>query len=309
MHRIGTDPFDGWMYAGRCGAAVTFGSQTPLLWGWMDVDGDGLPDWWERLYGFDPYNADTDGNDISDFYDDPDHDGLPNFAELLAGTDPRNPDTDFDGYSDYDSPPTSWQPYGVRYTDNDYTEDRWESLYAPQYASADHYDSQLDPDDDGWDNWSEARYTAQSGVNSNAVRLDALEAAQLWYPLAALNYASGAAATSFGMISITTNGYVNYQVPNIGGATGIQVRAQIASRRYQESETNLLVLTSYAAAAGVAITSEIPGTAVGSIVRGIEVYGKLPTSATNDAFSLRFTRADPYGTNTILINGVSIKYE
>jgi hypothetical protein len=166
MHRIGTDPFDGWMYAGRRGAAVTFGSQTPLLWGWMDADGDGLPDWWERLYGFDPYNADTDGNGISDFYDDPDHDGLPNFAERLAGTDPRNPDTDFDGYSDYDSPPTSPQPYGVRYTDNDYTEDRWESLYAPQYASADHYDSQLDPDDDGWDNWSEARYTAQSGLNT-----------------------------------------------------------------------------------------------------------------------------------------------
>jgi hypothetical protein len=164
MHRIGTDPFDGWMYAGRRGAAVTFASQSPLLWGWMDADGDGLPDWWERLNGFDPYNGDTDGNGISDFYDDPDHDGLPNFAELLAGTDPRNPDTDFDGYSDYDSPPTSWQPYGVRHTDNDYTEDWWESQYAAEYAYSVHYDSQLDPDDDGWDNWSEARYEAKSGV-------------------------------------------------------------------------------------------------------------------------------------------------
>ncbi len=47
--------------------------------------------------------------------------------------------------------------------DFDCTEDWWESLFHPSYASSAMYDSHLDPDGDGWDNWSEARYTAKTG--------------------------------------------------------------------------------------------------------------------------------------------------
>ena len=58
-----------------------------------DADGDGLPDWWETLYGLDP-------DDPADAAEDPDGDGLPNLAEFRAGTDPHSPDTDCDGMPD-----------------------------------------------------------------------------------------------------------------------------------------------------------------------------------------------------------------
>lgn len=53
-----------------------------------DLDGDGLPGDWGRLYGADDPAADLDG------------DGLTNLAEFAAGTAPRDPDTDGDQLSD-----------------------------------------------------------------------------------------------------------------------------------------------------------------------------------------------------------------
>ena len=58
-----------------------------------DADGDGLPDWWETLYGLDP-------DDHADAAEDPDGDGLTNLEEYRAGTDPLSPDTDGDGLPD-----------------------------------------------------------------------------------------------------------------------------------------------------------------------------------------------------------------
>ena len=49
-----------------------------------DTDGDGLPDAWENLYGFDPFNP-------ADAALDSDGDGLTNLQEFHLGTDPRNP--------------------------------------------------------------------------------------------------------------------------------------------------------------------------------------------------------------------------
>ena len=46
-----------------------------------DSDGDGMPDWWEKRYGFDPY-------DPSDGHKDYDKDGLSNLIEYQAGTNP-----------------------------------------------------------------------------------------------------------------------------------------------------------------------------------------------------------------------------
>ena len=50
----------------------------------LDSDNDGIPDWWELKYGFDPYSSD---NDL-----DSDNDGFTNLQEYNAGTDPNSPD-------------------------------------------------------------------------------------------------------------------------------------------------------------------------------------------------------------------------
>ncbi|MFM1770655.1 MAG: hypothetical protein RJA22_3184, partial [Verrucomicrobiota bacterium] len=48
-----------------------------------DSDGDGLPDWWEDVHGFNKFSAADAGQDA-------DQDGLTNLQEFLAGTNPRS---------------------------------------------------------------------------------------------------------------------------------------------------------------------------------------------------------------------------
>jgi len=60
-----------------------------------DTDDDNLPDAWELDYGFDPLVA-ADGDQDADL------DGLTNYEELQAGTNPREADSDGDGLSDYE---------------------------------------------------------------------------------------------------------------------------------------------------------------------------------------------------------------
>jgi hypothetical protein len=50
----------------------------------QDSDSDGIPDWWENLYGLNP-------NNNADAAFDADHDGRSNLAEYLAGTNPNDP--------------------------------------------------------------------------------------------------------------------------------------------------------------------------------------------------------------------------
>jgi hypothetical protein len=49
----------------------------------FDTDRDGLPDYWEKQYGFEPDNP-------SDAKSDPDNDGFDNQTEFKAGTDPKD---------------------------------------------------------------------------------------------------------------------------------------------------------------------------------------------------------------------------
>jgi hypothetical protein len=62
----------------------------------MDVDGDGLPDYWESGYGLHPYDAEGDQGATGD----PDGDELTNMQEKDLGTDPLKLDTDWDGSDD-----------------------------------------------------------------------------------------------------------------------------------------------------------------------------------------------------------------
>ena len=97
-----------------------------------DSDFDGLPDWWEQMFGLDPndatgvngpdgdpdmdglsnyyeylaqtnpYDPDSDGDGVFDIDEDMDGDGLSNGEELTYGTNPANVDTDSDGLTDFD---------------------------------------------------------------------------------------------------------------------------------------------------------------------------------------------------------------
>ncbi|MEW6439888.1 MAG: PKD domain-containing protein [bacterium] len=58
-----------------------------------DTDGDGMPNTWEGLHGFDPHNP-------ADGATDADGDGLSNREEFQAGTLPRDADSDEDGVAD-----------------------------------------------------------------------------------------------------------------------------------------------------------------------------------------------------------------
>ena len=60
---------------------------------YLDSDDDGMPDWWEKAHGLDPYYPD-------DYALDPDNDGLSNLEEYQYNTAPDNDDTDGDGLSD-----------------------------------------------------------------------------------------------------------------------------------------------------------------------------------------------------------------
>ena len=49
-----------------------------------DTDGDGMPDWWETIFGLNPTNA-------TDAADDPDKDGMTTWQEWMCNTDPTMP--------------------------------------------------------------------------------------------------------------------------------------------------------------------------------------------------------------------------
>ena len=64
-----------------------------------DSNQNGLPDWWEVQYGFDPFA----GNGQTGFCypgGDPDNDGLTNLREFLYATDPNDDDSDNDNLKD-----------------------------------------------------------------------------------------------------------------------------------------------------------------------------------------------------------------
>ena len=59
----------------------------------IDTDGDGMPDWWEELYGLNSSVSNVAGSDA-------DVDDVPDEQEFIAGTNPTNPNSDGDQYDD-----------------------------------------------------------------------------------------------------------------------------------------------------------------------------------------------------------------
>ncbi len=128
-----------------------------------DSDGDGLPDWWESLYGFDTLK--TTGNDGAG--GDPDGDGLSNLAEYLIsevyGFRYSNP-TKFKTLADQEFSDYLIKkgklPLGFIFTDHDFIEDAWEQNYSSTFISRFLYDAHVDQDHDGWSNYAESRYSS-----------------------------------------------------------------------------------------------------------------------------------------------------
>ncbi|HPW75865.1 MAG TPA: PKD domain-containing protein, partial [Kiritimatiellia bacterium] len=147
-------------------------SNNPAAEGWdpdalvrqtSDVDGDGLPDWWENLHNLNPSSALKQDGAAGD----PDRDGLSNYAEYLIsevyGLRLSRPDrfktSVTQTVSDYFVREGKLY-YGEMFADHDFMEDAWEDGYSAQFVNRYVYDAHLDPDQDGWSNWSEARYGA-----------------------------------------------------------------------------------------------------------------------------------------------------
>lgn len=126
----------------------------------FDSDGNGIPDWWERLYGIEGESG----------LDDHDNDGLPNYVEYLLSEvfskfgvkfDPTRADSVQPGIPDYFFKVGDLY-VGEIFTDHDLVDDAWEDLYDDSYASRLAYDPFGDADGDGWSNRSENRYAKQA---------------------------------------------------------------------------------------------------------------------------------------------------
>ena len=129
-----------------------------------DFDYNGIPDWWENIYGLRDEGATVDS----------DNDGLSNIIEYMLSEmfDLRDAGNRHKVFSPVDARtngsvnPDYFFPVGSLYVgeifaDHDWIEDWWEYGYDADFVSALEYDAAGDNDDDGWSAWAEARYSQQ----------------------------------------------------------------------------------------------------------------------------------------------------
>ena len=149
----------------------------------FDADGDGLDQLHEYDGGYlptDPWNADTDRDNVTDFYawmyhlksqedaaDDWDGDGLSNYAEYLSSEvfgllplDQPDKAHTSDGIHDYFR--KAGELYlGEIFTDHDHMTDAVEDLFSEMNRYV--YDAHEDGDGDGWSNWAEVCASIKAG--------------------------------------------------------------------------------------------------------------------------------------------------
>lgn len=120
----------------------------------QDVDGDGLPRWWELDHGF--------SDSVANAAQDGDADGRTNAQEFAAGTEPTEKDTDGDGLSDGEEATAGTNPLKAD-TDGDSLGDGEETASSPLLA-----DTDSDGAGDAWE--LRTGYLANSAASTTPVQ-------------------------------------------------------------------------------------------------------------------------------------------
>jgi len=198
----------------------------------QDVNANGIPDWWEELYGIAGQGA----------YDDADNDGLSNYHEwwlseggvaegfgqsngfpLLNPHNSRSLRDDGQTVPDYflsvGGTGSQWDNVylGFIATDHDFIEDWWEKQYANGYSNASVYDPLDDRDENGWSNYAEARYQMWRGLY-NGDQLDGWNVDGSFHTDNSPEPALAVRSTYYGVQDITSNA-IHPQMPTVVTAT------------------------------------------------------------------------------------------
>lgn len=149
---------------GMLPSATTTTDYTAAYQQTADSNGDGMPDWWKRMYGLAVMEATGENGPVGDV----DKDALSNYSEYLITevyklrhsspvkfkTHPDQPVSDY-----FMKPKGAKLNFGAMFSDHDFIEGWWEELYSPTSANPYIFDAKTDYDSDGWSNWAEARYS------------------------------------------------------------------------------------------------------------------------------------------------------
>ena len=157
---------------------ISDGSELTLVDMLGDVDGDGIPTWWENQNGLDPEDPsdallDTDADGLTSLQEyhskteilnaDSDKDGLSDGEEVHTHrTDPTNLDSDDDGLNDYNEIYTHLSNPLLSDSDNDKIPDAVEIAYQLDPNNPD--DANMDHDSDGHSNLNE--YLSATNINN-----------------------------------------------------------------------------------------------------------------------------------------------
>ena len=198
----------------------------------QDVNGNGIPDWWEKVHVIVDQGA----------YDDADNDGLSNYHEwwlseggvaegfgqengfpLLDPTSARSLYSYGQRVPDYflsiSNTGSQWDDiyFGFIATDHDFIENWWEKQYANGYSNASVYDPLGDWDENGWSNYAEARYQMWRGLYS-ADLLDGWNVDGTYHVDYSPEPALAIRSTYYGVQDLTSN-TTHPQIPTIVTAT------------------------------------------------------------------------------------------